>query len=126
MYKIKLVKGVAYFDPETKIHLTLGNKTKVIDEELEEKYDMSNIEYAIKLGTLEKIDMDNTDEDFITEEELFEEDENQNEEDQDQGQDQDETRCQAITGSGEQCKNTAIYPEEEPKYCGVHKGNLDE
>ena len=35
------------------------------------------------------------------------------------------TQCQAITSSGTQCQNEAKYPEEEPRYCGIHKSKLD-
>jgi len=34
-------------------------------------------------------------------------------------------QCQAITGSGNRCKNEASYPEEAPKYCGIHKSKLE-
>lgn len=35
-------------------------------------------------------------------------------------------KCEAITSSGEQCKNDAKYPEDAPKYCGIHKNKLEE
>lgn len=48
--------------------------------------------------------------------EVVEEDEEENVED---------TQCQAFTASGSQCQNEAKYPEEDPKYCGIHKSKLD-
>ena len=39
--------------------------------------------------------------------------------------DEEITQCQGITSSGTQCQNEAKYPEEEPRYCGIHKSKLD-
>jgi len=41
-------------------------------------------------------------------------------------EEEDEIKCKAITSNGNQCKNEAKYPEEDPKYCGIHKSKLDE
>ena len=35
-------------------------------------------------------------------------------------------QCQATTASGNRCSNEAKYPEEDPKYCGIHKSKLEE
>lgn len=35
-------------------------------------------------------------------------------------------RCQEIKSDGEQCKNAAKYPEDNPIYCGTHKDKLEE
>lgn len=34
--------------------------------------------------------------------------------------------CQAETSDGDRCKNEANYPEDNPKYCYVHKELLEE
>ncbi|MFP4686901.1 MAG: chemotaxis protein CheA [bacterium] len=34
--------------------------------------------------------------------------------------------CQATTAKGEPCSNEAKYPEDDPRYCGVHKKKLEE
>lgn len=41
---------------------------------------------------------------------------------------EDVKHCEATTSDGEQCKNKAKYPEDNPKYCGVHydKNNSDD
>lgn len=39
---------------------------------------------------------------------------------------EDKIQCEAVTSSGNQCKNEAKYPEDAPKYCGIHKSKLEE
>lgn len=34
--------------------------------------------------------------------------------------------CEAKTQDGDSCSNEAKYPEDEPKYCGVHKDLLED
>ncbi len=34
--------------------------------------------------------------------------------------------CQVKTAKGEPCSNEAKYPEEDPRYCGVHKDKVEE
>lgn len=40
-------------------------------------------------------------------------------------EEEDSNQCQAITSSGERCQNEAKYPEDNPKYCGIHKSKLE-
>lgn len=54
-------------------------------------------------------------EENVVEEETFEEDE----------EEASFNQCQATTSSGSQCSNEAKYPEEDPKYCGIHKNKLE-
>lgn len=32
-------------------------------------------------------------------------------------QEKEQDQCQAITSSGEQCGNAAVWPEDDPEYC---------
>lgn len=35
-------------------------------------------------------------------------------------------KCEAITADGDSCKMEAKYPEDNPKYCHLHKNKLEE
>lgn len=138
MYKVTLNKGTSYYDPKTNTNLKLSSKTKTFSDEDIERLDMTNIEFAISVNVLKKTDLaaeepvqeeteevkqEETDEPVKEEtEEVLQEEESDLEEFTDDG----DPRCQEITGSGNQCKNAAKYPEEDPLYCGTHKDKLEE
>lgn len=52
----------------------------------------------------------------VDEESTEDEELNDNKDDED---DEEIVRCQAVTSSGNQCKNEAIYPENNPKACHI-------
>ena len=135
MYKV-ILQSQAYWDEETRTHLTNSNKTRIFSDEFIENNDMSNIESAIDVGVLKKVEIDKKDKkdekENVKEETIEEENEVEDgykdfkkviEEEESKP---DEDQCQATTTSGEQCRNEAKYPEDDPKYCGVHKKLLDE
>lgn len=64
-------------------------------------------------------------ENVVTETSDIEVVEEDNEEVVEEDTEQEDTQCQAFTASGNQCQNEAKYPEENPKYCGIHKSKLD-
>lgn len=133
MYKVTLNKGTSYYDPKTNTNLKLSKKSRTFTDEELERLDMENIEFAINVNVLKKTKVDaeevlqeETEEvknETIKEpmkeetEEVLQEEEPGLKEFTDDG----DPRCQEITGSGNQCKNAAKYPEEEPTYCGTHK-----
>ena len=41
-------------------------------------------------------------------------------------EEEDFNQCEAITSGGTRCKNESKYPEDAPKYCGIHKSKLEE
>jgi len=111
--KVTLVKNNRYWDPKTETHLTRTDKTREFSKEEIEELDMSNIEYAIEVGILE------TDsEEFATENEEGNE-ENEKENEASTEEEEGVQNCAAITSSGEQCSNTAVWPEGEEKYCHI-------
>lgn len=58
MFKIVLEKGNRYWDPYTSTHLKRSNREETFTDEDIENYDMSNIEYAVQVGVLRKIELD--------------------------------------------------------------------
>lgn len=112
--KVELIKNNRYWDPKTETHLTRTSNEREFTEEEMEELDMSNIEYAVEVGILE-----------TDSEEFGNEEEEEIEEVEEETEEEDLNNCQAKTSSGEQCSNTAVWPEEDPEYCHIeaHKKN---
>ena len=139
--RVKLAdKRNAYWEPLTKTHLTLSKKVREFSDSELENLDMSGIEAGLNTNAIKDVtnqiqgnDEENTVEEN-NEEENNEEENNEEENNEEENIDDEEVveeeeevlQCQATTSNGEQCKNDAKYPEDEPKYCGVHKSKLEE
>jgi len=144
---VKLSKGkTAYWDPKTKTHLTISNNKEKFTDKQREELDFTNIMSALRSGVLSPItfkedkkedsedETKDTNEEDTNEEDTNEEDTNEedtNEEDTNEEEDQEENelekytedgnlRCQEVKSDGTQCTYDAKYPEDDPKYCGVH------
>lgn len=151
---VKLSKGrTAFWDPKSRIHLTVTNNKKLFTEEELKNLDLSNIISGINTGVLsaikkkdndtdnEKEDKDNKTEesqessdDNESNEEIIEttqeNDEDEEEEKEDTSNEEEEVlealtddnkpRCQGLKKDGAQCSLDAKYPEDDPKYCGIH------
>ena len=139
MYKVTLNKGTSYFDPKTNTNLKLSKKTRTFSKEELERLDMKNIEFAIQVNVLKKVEtdepMNEKTEEPVNEvaekpvnepEKEPETEEADKESELEEFTDDGDLRCVEITGSGTQCKNAAKYPEEDPKYCGTHKDKQEE
>jgi hypothetical protein len=131
MYKVILDSGQSFWDEKTKTNLSLSDKSRVFDDDFIENHDMSNIEYAINVGVLKKVDVNTVvkeetidgepekelDKEYPDYKKVLEEEEENTIE---------PSQCQATTTSGDQCQNTAKYPEDDPKYCHIHRNLLEE
>lgn len=151
-YKLVIKKGNGYFDPQLNININSPHGTKIVTKKDLLNKNISNINFAVKTGVLNMIDMDTKDkvipnevkanltsDDKVEEDNVVEEsDEEEEEEDFDEveqismdAEEEDEVdeleqftedgqpRCQAITASGNQCSNPAIFPEDDPEYCHI-------
>ena len=58
MYKVVLKNGVSFWDEKTQTNLDNSKKERVFDDEFIENHDMSEIELAIAVNTLSKVEMD--------------------------------------------------------------------
>ena len=130
MYKVVLNKGQAYNDDKTRTHLTLSEPSRTFSDDFIEDNNMGNIEYAINVGVLRKVEPDTV----VEEEKDGGEPESEIEKEypdykkvlEEEEYSIEPNQCQATTNSGDQCQNTAKYPEDDPKYCHLHKSLLEE
>ena len=136
---VKLAQGrTAFWDPKSRTHLTVSSNKRLFTEDEIENVDLSNIVSGINSGVLTKISDKKEENDVKTDEDILDE-EQENEEELDITTDEEETdeeetdeelvsltedgepRCQEIKKDGTQCTLDAKYPEDDPKYCGIHK-----
>lgn len=150
-YKVVIKKGNGYFDPQLNININSPHGSqKITEKEIIEK-PVGNLNFAVKTGVVNVIDMDTKDkvipkeiknmltsdeednssveednspsdeEDFDEVEQLQvnSEDEEESDSDLELFDSEGNPRCQAITASGEQCSNKAVFPENDPQYCHI-------
>jgi len=67
-YKFTLRKGVALFDPKTRLHFKFHKDFEIVTEEFIEKNDMSGIEYNVRCGVLTRTLIEETKEPVVKEE----------------------------------------------------------
>ena len=130
---VKLAKGkTAYWDPKTRTHLTISRNKRLFSKKERGNLNFKNIESALSSGALVSIPLkeedskaskkekveENNQEDISTEEST--------EEKLEKVTSERKPRCQEIKSDGSQCTYDAKYPEDNPKYCGIHKKSLEE
>lgn len=129
-YKLTLQEGVGLFDPKTNLHFKYKGDFKTIDDKFINEKDFSGIEFAINCGTIKKEKLttdrkpskqngsgskeENTEN--IKEDKPTSKKKNKSTEKKDE-----DLICTATTNDGSSCSNKATYPEDDPKYCWMHK-----
>ena len=147
MYKVILKKNNRYWDPKTGTHLKQTEKTRIFDDEFIENNDMSNIRYAISVGVLEKVELedDSNEEPKESREDSTDNEQDQSdaeevetkpakEEDADQSEDESEEDIEVLEESDEdiesedkdeEFEDTEEPSEEDSLRCKAHTSSGD-
>ena len=97
----------------------MDTKDRVIPQEVKDEL-MNEDEVVVEENneTVEE-EAEEEEEDFDEVEQLNMTEEEEEDDSLEEFTEDGQPRCQAITASGNQCSNPAIYPEDDPQYCHI-------